>query len=85
MKNYTEEEQNIITLLETREDTNIKLAEQLCKGQKIDFNEMLEDVFALSSFAEVFPKKIGEYKEKKTQLKHVLKNGYLKNNTSVKF
>ncbi len=85
MKNYTKEQQHIISLLETREDANIKLAEQLCKGQKIDFDELLEEVFTLSFFAEAFPKKIGKYKQKKTQLKHVLKNGYLKNNTSVKF
>ncbi|MCP4521384.1 MAG: leucine-rich repeat domain-containing protein [Cytophagales bacterium] len=42
------EKQHIISLLFTGKVTNIDLAEQLCKGQNINFEELLEEVFHLS-------------------------------------
>ncbi len=69
-----EEKNKIIALLLTGEDSHINLAQQLCKGQVLDFNELLEDVFILSFWEKAFPKIIGKYKQKKTQVKHLLTN-----------
>ncbi|MCP4520452.1 MAG: leucine-rich repeat domain-containing protein [Cytophagales bacterium] len=70
MKTYTEEELNIASLLFTQEKINIDLAQQLCKGQNIDFDALVEKVFVLSFWKEFFPNKIDKYKRSNTQLKY---------------
>ncbi len=77
-KKYTKQEQHIITLLETENIVNLELAEQLCKGQKLNFDVLLEEVFVVSFFMEIFLDKLNEYKEQIEKVKVIIENGYLK-------
>ncbi|MCP4521387.1 MAG: leucine-rich repeat domain-containing protein [Cytophagales bacterium] len=88
MTDSDQEKQNIIALLKTKEITNIDLAEQLCKGQNISFNELLEEVFHLSFWEQKAGFNWEKDKTKKEQLIHLLQDNTWElhiNDPSIRF